>query len=228
MNNTYQISFYYTLLTVILIVATIIDVFLELKIISFYGFEFTTGAFIFPLVYIADDCISEIYGYKRAIQTMWLTLCINTIVILVFQFACWIPAVEYWELNTAFNNIFGMAPRLYFASVLSIIVGSVLNSCILTKMKVASSGKFFKFRAIVSSMIARICEISTFFTIAYTGVYEFSIIGTLIINTWMLGIFYELFMLPITEKIVTYIKKKEGIDFFDTNTNYNPLLVFSK
>ena len=227
-KTSYQVSFYYTLLTSILIVATVIDVFLELKIISILGIEFTTGAFIFPLVYIADDCISEIYGYKRAIQTMWLTLCINTMSVLIFQLACWIPSVEYWKLNTAFNNIFSMAPRLYCASVLSIIVGSVLNSTVLTKMKVMSSGKYFKLRAILSSMIGRIFEISTFFILSYAGYYEFNVIGTLILNTWLLGILYELIILPFTERIVTYIKNKEGIDYFDTNTNYNPLLVFNK
>ena len=77
-------------------------------------------------------------------------------------------------------------------------------------------------------MIGRIFEISTFFILSYAGYYEFNVIGTLILNTWLLGILYELIILPFTERIVTYIKNKEGIDYFDTNTNYNPLLVFNK
>lgn len=221
-------SLYYTVLSIILVVTFILDAFLELKIIDCFGIEITSGAFLFPLVYIADDCISEIYGYKKAIQTMWLTIITSLVTMFIIQLVCWMPAVSYWEYESAFNTVFAVAPKFFIATVLSLIVGSVLNSFVLTKMKVASSGKYFKLRAIVSSMVARIFEISTFFLIAYTGMYDLYTILVIILNTWVMGIACEIVIVPLTERIATYIKNKEGIDFFDTNTNYNPLLVFKK
>ena len=219
-------SLYYTVLSIILVVTFILDAFLELKIINCFGIEITSGAFLFPLVYIADDCISEIYGYKKAIQTMWLTIITSLITMFIIQLVCLMPAISYWEYETAFNTVFSVAPKFFIATILSLIVGSILNSIVLTKMKVASSGKYFKLRAIISSMVARIFEISTFFLIAYTGMYDFYTILMIIFNTWIMGIACEILIVPLTERVASFIKNKEGIDHFDNNTNYNPLKVF--
>ena len=227
-SSSVYVSTWYTIISVILVVGFILDVFLELKVIDCFGMEITSGAFLYPLVYIADDCISEIYGYKKAIQTMWITIIASIAVVCITQLVCLMPAVSYWEYETAFNTVFSVGPRYFIAGIASLVVGSVLNSFVLTKMKLASNGKFFKMRAIISSMIARIFEIATFFFGAYLGTYELTSILFIIMNTWIMGIACELLVVPLTEKITTYIKNREGIDVMDKNTNYNPLLVFKR
>jgi uncharacterized integral membrane protein (TIGR00697 family) len=193
-----------------------------MKVVSVLGFSTTAGTIIWPLVYIIDDCLTEVYGYKKARWVMWITLLSNAIIVLLLQFVCWLPSAVVWEYESAFNTIFSATPRIFLATVVSFFLGSTINATIISKMKVYSKGKYFKLRAILSTIIGVAVESAVFFIIAFYGELSLITIGKISFDSWILMICFEMLVLPVTCKVIRYLKYKDGIDVYDNNINYNP------
>ena len=217
-----NISVCFTLISIIYILCFIIDNFLEMKVISILGFSTTAGTIIWPLVYILDDCLTEVYGYQKARWVMWVTLLSNLLIVLLLQLVCWLPSAVEWENESAFNTIFSSTPRIFLATFISFFLGSTTNAIVLSIMKVKSSGKYFKLRAILSSVIGVAVESMIFFILAFYGELSISEICKISFDSWILMILFELLVLPITTKVVQYIKIKDSTDIYDENISYNP------
>ena len=217
-----NISVCFTLIAIIYILCFVIDNFLEMKVISIFGFSTTAGTIIWSIVYILDDCLTEVYGYKKARWVMWVTLISNAIIVLLLQFVCWLPSPIPWEGEAAFNEVFSYAPRIFLATFVSFFLGSTINATILSKMKMYSSGKYFKIRAIASTVFGVGVESSVFFLLAFYGEMSLIDIGKITLDSWILMIVYEIAVLPITNKVVNYLKQKENIDTYDNGISYNP------
>ena len=134
-----------------------------------------------------------------------------------------LPAAPFWEGEEGFNFVFGMAPRIAIASLLAFLVGSFLNAFVMSKMKIASSGKNFSLRAIVSTLIGESADSLIFFPIAFAGLIPANEILIMIGTQAILKSVYEAIILPITIRIVEYIKKVDGSDVYDFKTSYNIL-----
>ena len=179
---------------------------------------------VFPLSYILNDCFTEVYGYRKARLVIWLAFAMNFLVVVFGQLAVWLPAASFWEGGEHFNFVFGMAPRVVAASLLAFLAGSTLNSMVLSKMKLASGGRNFGWRAIVSSFAGEFCDSLIFMPIAFWGTPLRILAGMMLVQVGF-KVLYEMVILPVTGVVVKRLKAVEGEDVFDKGISYNPFKI---
>jgi len=155
-----RISVLLLVLSVVFCVSLVAANLLEIKIIQLGSITITGGFLIFPVSYIINDCVTEVWGFSRTRLLIWLGFAVNFGLLAVFQLALALPAAPFWEGEAAFRFVFGLAPRIATASLLAFVVGSLLNAHIMTRMKLASQGKYFSLRAIVSSFAGESADFS--------------------------------------------------------------------
>ena len=149
MQKTVTLPF--MLLGVLFNVCLIASNLLETKVIQVGGVTATAGLIVFPVSYIINDCIAEVWGFKKARLIIWSGFAMNFLVVAFAQLAIMLPAAPFWEGEAGFNFVFGMAPRIVMASLCAFLVGSFLNAYVMSRMKIASRGRHFSVRAMVSA-----------------------------------------------------------------------------
>jgi len=218
MQNKVSVSF--MMLGILFNICLVTSNLLQAKVIQLAGITITAGVIVFPISYIINDCIAEVWGFKKARLIIWSGFASNFLVIFFSQIAIWLPGAPFWENETGFNMVFGMAPRIALASLAAFLVGSFLNAYVMSKMKIASNGRNFSLRAIVSSLIGESADSLIFFPIAFIGIMPPEAIGVMIITQAILKTGYEIVILPVTIRVVNFIKKYEDTDVYDTGISY--------
>jgi len=179
---------------------------------------------IFPLSYIFGDILTEVYGYRQARRVIWLGFFCNLIAVIAFWVAGLIPAYEA-DVQVAYERIFNYVPRILVASFAAYLVGEFANSFVLAKMKIRTKGRFLWARTIGSTIVGQGLDASIFIAIAFGGTMSGALLGGIILTHWLVKTGYEAVATPFTYAVVNYLKKKEGIDTYDYDTDFNPLLV---
>jgi len=219
MQKTSTVTVPFMLLGILFNICLVASNLLETKVIQVFGITATAGLIVFPISYIINDCIAEVWGFKKARLIIWSGFASNFLVIGFAQLAVLLPTAPFWEGEEGFNFVFGMAPRIAIASLMAFLVGSFLNAYVMSKMKIASAGKNFSLRAIVSTLVGESADSMIFFPIAFAGLIPVG--GTQAV----LKSLYEVIILPVTIRVVNYIKKVDGNDVYDIGTSYNILNV---
>jgi len=181
---------------------------------------------IFPLSYIFGDILTEVYGYRQTRRVIWLGFLCNLIAVGAFWLAGLIPAADA-GVQTAYDRILGYTPRILAASFAAYLVGEFVNSFVLAKMKVRTRGRFLWARTIGSTIVGEGLDASVFITIAFAAVLPWPVLVGSILTHWVLKTAYEVVATPFTYAVVGYLKRAEGVDTYDYDTNFNPLLVTS-
>lgn len=135
------------------------------------------------------------------------------------------PAAPFWEGEEAFNFVFGLAPRIAIASLIAFLVGSFLNAYVMSRMKLASNGKHFSVRAVLSTLAGESADSLIFFPIAFGGLIPVNDLLKMMLIQAVAKTLYEILVLPLTVRVVNYIKKEEGTDVYDEGISYNILKV---
>lgn len=180
---------------------------------------------IFPVSYIINDCLTEVYGYKKARLVIWMGFILSIFVALMSQLVCILPDPMYpdnLEVANSFNSLFGLVPRTTIASLLAFFFGSTVNAWVMSRMKLASDGKRFGWRAILSSVAGEMADSLIFFPVVFLGVMPVGGIINIMITQVIVKTLYEVVILPVTARVVKALKKKEGMDIYDRNISYNP------
>ncbi len=198
---------------------------LETKIITLFSINVTAGLLIFPISYIINDCIAEVWGFKKARFIIWSGFAMNFFVVAVGQLAVMLPAASFWEGEEHFNFIFGLAPRIALASLIAFLAGSFMNAFVMSKMKIATKGKHFWLRALGSTLVGETADSLIFFPIAFGGIMSVKNLIELMIIQIVLKSLYEVIALPITTQVVKYIKRIDNSDVYDNNISYNILKI---
>ena len=198
---------------------------LETKVVQLGGITATAGLIVFPISYIINDCIAEVWGFRKARLIIWSGFASNFLVIAFGQLAVSLPAAPFWEGEAGFNFVFGMAPRIAIASLIAFLAGSFLNAYVMSRMKISSGGKHFSARAILSTLIGESADSLLFFPIAFVGLIPAEELLIMIGTQATLKSLYEVAILPVTIRVVRYIKKVDGSDVYDVGTSYNILRV---
>ena len=192
------------------------------------GFEFPAplpaAIVIFPLTYIFGDILTEVYGYRQARRVIWLGFLCNLIAVAAFWVAGQIPALDA-DVQGAYDRIFGYVPRILVASFAAYLAGEFANSFVLAKMKLLTKGRFLWTRTIGSTIVGQGLDASVFIAIAFAGTLPGAVLGSMIVTHWLVKTGYEVVATPATYAVVNFLKKREGIDTYDYDTNFNPLLV---
>ena len=194
------------------------------KVISLWGINLPGAVIIFPVSYILNDCIAEVWGYRKARLVIWIAFTMNLFVVLVGQLLVWLPAASFWDGAEHFNYMFNMAPRVAFASLLAFLAGSNLNALVISKMKIASSGARFGLRAVLSSVAGELADSLLFIPIAFWGTPVQALLSMMLAQVTF-KVCYEILVLPLTAWVVRKIKKSEGVDTFDNGISYNPFRI---
>ena len=223
MQKTVTVPF--MLLGVLFNVCLIASNLLETKVIQVGGVTATAGLIVFPVSYIINDCIAEVWGFKKARLIIWSGFAMNFLVVAFAQLAIMLPAAPFWEGEAGFNFVFGMAPRIVMASLCAFLVGSFLNAYVMSRMKIASRGRHFSVRAMVSTLVGESADSILFFPIAFGGMIPAEELLVMIFTQAVLKSLYELLVLPLTVKVVRVIKKIEQTDVYDTGISYNLLKI---
>jgi len=200
MQKTSTVTVPFMLLGILFNICLVASNLLETKVIQVFGITATAGLIVFPISYIINDCIAEVWGFKKARLIIWSGFISNFLV-------------------------FGMAPRIAIASLMAFLVGSFLNAYVMSKMKIASAGKNFSLRAIVSTLVGESADSMIFFPIAFAGLIPIGELFIMIGTQAVLKSLYEVIILPVTIRVVNYIKKVDGNDVYDVETSYNILNV---
>ena len=220
-----KVSVPFMLLGILFNVCLIAANLLETKVIQVGSLTATAGLLVFPISYIINDCIAEVWGFKKARLIIWSGFAMNFFVVALGLIAVAIPAAPFWEGEEHFNFVFGMAPRIVAASLMAFLVGSFLNAYVMSKMKVASQGRNFSARAIWSTVVGETADSLIFFPVAFGGVIAWKELLIMMGIQIVLKSMYEVIILPVTIRVVKAIKKIDGSDVYDTNISYNVLKV---
>ena len=220
-----KVSIPFMLIGILFYVCLIAANLLETKVIQVGSITVTAGLLVFPISYIINDCIAEVWGFKKARLIIWSGFAMNFFVVGLGLIAVALPAAPFWEGEQHFDFVFGMAPRIVVASLLAFLVGSFLNAYVMSKMKVASGGRNFSARAIWSTVVGETADSLIFFPIAFGGLIAWPELLVMMGTQIVLKSLYEVIILPITIRVVKAVKRIDGSDVYDTDISYNVLKV---
>lgn len=204
-----------------LLVANIIAV----KLIAVGPWIMPAGVIIFPLSYILGDVLTEVYGYGRARQAIWLGFACNLLAVLAIALAQALPPAEFWDGQAAFERILGYTPRLLLASFLAYLAGEFVNAYVLARMKILTQGRWLWTRTIGSTLVGQLLDSAVFVTVAFSGVIPPEVLLSAVLVQWLAKSAYEAAATPLTYWVVNTLKQREGMDVYDTQTDFNPLKV---
>ncbi len=201
--------------------------FFELKIGSWNAGMFGAGILFFPLSYVLGDVLTEVYGYARARRVVWAGFA----AVLFMAFMAWVvvsmPPAPGWEGQDAYEAVFGLTPRIVFASVVAFWAGELANAFVMARMKVASGGKHLWQRTIGSTVVGQGVDSLLFYPIAFLGVWSTSQVLTVLATNYLLKVLWEALLTPVTYRVVAALKRAEGVDVYDAETNFTPFSVSS-
>lgn len=193
------------------------------KIVSIGSISFDGGTILFPLAYIFGDILTEVYGYARARRVIWTGFAMNIFMVIAFWIVGNLPAAADWGLQSSYDAILGVVPRIVLGSLIAYLCGEFLNSYVLAKMKVRMAGKKLWARALGSTIVGEGVDTTVFLLIAFAGVLPWPLLGVIWLTNYIFKIAVEIVLLPITYRVVGYLKKAEQEDAYDRDTNFNPL-----
>jgi hypothetical protein len=220
-NKDQRISVLFMLYGILFCVCLITANVLETKQISLGPANMTAGLIVFPVSYIINDVVCEVWGYGRTRLLIWLGFAMNFLFVIFGAIADWIPGAPYWHGDEGFHQIFGLAPRIAGASFLAFVCGSFMNAYVMSRMKLTSGGRNFSARAVLSTIFGELTDSIIFFPLALGGVIPWEEMPSLIITQVTLKTLYEIVVLPITIRVVKFTKAHDNEDVFDHDITYN-------
>lgn len=221
-----KFSFTFLLLAVSFSVFLILANLLEVKIVDLGFMTATGGLIVFPMSYIINDCIVEVYGFRLARLTIWLGFFMNLLSVILIHIAIALPADVSWQGQDAFVATFGSSARILMASFVAMICGSMVNAYVMSKMKLGQQGRNFSLRAVASTLFGETVDSLVFFPIAFYGVLPNTTLVALICTQAGMKTAYEIVVLPLTVRVVRYLKRKEELDVYDYKVSYKWWRIF--
>ncbi|MBQ8047628.1 MAG: queuosine precursor transporter [Prevotella sp.] len=222
-----KVSVLFMLMSILFCVCLIAANLLETKQIAVGPISLTGGLLVFPVSYIINDCVSEVWGFRKARLLIWTGFAMNFFFVMLGALCDWIPGAPYWHNDEGFHAVFGLAPRIAAASFVAFLAGSFVNAYVMSRMKVRDQGRRFPLRAILSSVYGEAVDSVIFFPLALWGVIPNEELPVLMLWQVILKTAYEVVALPLTIRVVKWVKRYEHEDVYDENISYNILKIFS-
>ena len=185
------------------------------------------GVIIFPLAFIFNDILTEVYGYARCRKVVWTGLASYVLLAFTLLIVEVLPPASFWPNQEAFAAVLGFVPRIALAGILAYFLGEISNSIVLSKMKYWEKGqRGLKqgWRFLMSTVVGEGVDSIVFMTIAFAGTIPSADLLKTILTLYIVKVIYEFIAIPISTRFANYVKKVEGVDKIDypDRTNYNP------
>lgn len=213
---------YYDLILVAFVMALLISNLVATKLIAFGSIITDGGAILFPLTYIIDDVLTEVYGYKYARRAIWTGFVMMIVAIGVFTAVRYMPAAPEYTNQSAYEAVLGYFPRIVAASLAAYLTGSFINSFILAKLKVKMAGKKMWVRLIGSTFVGELLDTTVFGLVAFYGILHGSDMIKFILIGWIFKTSVEIILLPVSYRVINFLKKVEHVDHYDKKTDFTP------
>ena len=221
MKQNRMVSVSFMIMGILFCVCLVASNLLGTKILQVGPFPLTAGVIVFPISYIINDCIAEVWGFRKARLIIWMGFLMNFFVVALGGIATVIPAPPFWQGEEAFHFVFGLAPRIAVASLSAFLVGSFLNAWVMSRMKLRDRERRFSLRAVLSTLVGEGADSLIFFPLAFGGLMPASELAKMMLIQVSAKTLYEIIVLPLTTQIVKYIKRREGTSVYDENISYN-------
>ncbi len=216
---------YYDLILAVFAAVLLISNLAATKLIAFGPIITDGGAILFPLVYIFGDILTEVYGYKYARRAIWTGFGVMLLAVVAFTVVRYLPAAAGYTDQASFEAVLGFFPRIVIASLVAYLIGEFLNSYVLAKLKVKFKGKKLWLRLIGSTIVGEFFDTVVFSVIAFGGILTMNDMVIFILIGWGFKTAVEVLLLPVTYKVIAFLKKREKIDIYDKKTDFNPLKI---
>jgi len=220
-----KVSGWFLIVTVLFVAALIASNIIAVKLIVVADRVLPAAIIVFPLSYIIGDVLTEVYGYRQARRVIWLGFLANLFVVVAIWLGGLLPAAGFWDGQEAYDRILGLVPRIMAASFLAYLLGEFANAYILAKIKIAMAGRLLWVRTIASTIVGQGIDSGVFITLAFVGTIPASVLIELIITQWLVKTAYEAAATPLTYVTVGFLKRREEINTYDTDTRFNPLAI---
>ncbi len=191
------------------------------RIVQVFGLTTDAGTIIFPLTFLLSDLITEVYGYKNARRAIWCGFLFNVLFLIYGLIVTHLPSPSFATQNANFDSLFVADTRVIIASVASYFCAEPLNSYIMSKMKIASNGKYLSLRFVLSTFVASGADSFIFSLIAFYKVFSNKDLFNLAATMWFIKVAMEIIGLPISLWLVAKLKKSEKVDIYDRTTDFN-------
>ena len=219
---------YYDLIIASFVSALLISNIAAVKLITIGGIITDGGAVLFPLVYIFGDVLTEVYGYAYARRAIWSGFGVMFVAVLAFTIVGQLPASPEWGLQQSYSDILGFFPRIVLASLVAYLFGEFVNATILARLKIKFGGKRLWIRLIGSTVAGQLIDTVIFGLIAFSGILSASSMLNFILVGWSFKTVVEVIMLPITYRVIKFLKAREHQDYYDKNTDFTPFKLSTK
>jgi uncharacterized integral membrane protein (TIGR00697 family) len=216
-------SGWFLLVVVLFVTCLIVSNIIATKLVIFQGQVITAAIVIFPISYICGDVLTEVYGYRQARLAIWLGFLCNLIAVVAIWLGQQLPPAAFWDGQAAYERILGNTPRLLLASFLAYLVGELVNSFVLAKMKIATQGRWLWMRTIGSTIVGQGLDSLIFITVGFMGTIAPAAMLSAILTQWFAKTVYEAIATPLTYLVVNFLKQTEQLDVYDYETSFNPL-----
>ena len=192
------------------------------KLATVGGFTFGAGILFFPLSYVIGDVLTEVYGYANARRCVWMGFGAMLFMAFMSFVVVAMPPAEGWGGQAAYESVFGSTWRIVAASLLAFWAGEFVNSFVLARMKIMTQGKHLWARTIGSTFFGQAVDSLIFYPVAFLGIWSNEQVLMVMITNWLLKVLWEAVLTPVTYAVVGWFKAREGVDVFDTGTEFSP------
>ena len=185
---------------------------------------FGAGILFFPISYVIGDILTEVYGYGRARRCIWAGFVAMLFMVFMSFVVVKLPPDAGWTGQAAYESVFGQVPRIVLASILAFWAGEFANSFVLAKMKVWTQGRHLWSRTIGSTIVGQGVDSLLFYPLAFYGAPDWPVEAMLMVmaSQFILKVSWEVLLTPVTYAVVGFLKRREGVDVFDTDTDFTP------
>lgn len=218
-------SNWFLLVAALFVTSLIVSNIIAVKLIDVAGMILPAAIIIFPISYILGDVLTEVYGFARARQVIWLGFLCNLFAVVAISVGGLLPAAGFWGGQEAYDAILGAVPRILAASFIAYLVGEFINAYVLARLKVAMEGRHLWVRTIGSTLAGQLLDSAIFITIAFAGILPVEVLVTAIVTQWLVKSGYEALATPLTYAVVGFLKRADGADAYDRDIQFRPFTV---
>ncbi len=212
---------YLDLLINIFVVVLVVSNLIAPKFVAVGWFRFSAAQLLFPITYIFGDVFTEVYGYGASRKAIWTGFMASAIMTAFGLFAIWLPPAPEFKNQLAYETIFGVVPRNVAGSLLAYWAGEFANSLTVAKMKLWTDGKYLWTRTVGSTVVGQAVDTTIVIVFIFWG-QPLDVMFRLIVSGYLFKVAYEVLATPLTYLVVNFLKRTEGVNYFDRATNFNP------
>jgi uncharacterized integral membrane protein (TIGR00697 family) len=183
---------------------------------------FGAGILFFPLSYVLGDVLTEVYGFARARRVVWVGFAASIFAATMSFVVVELPPDPTWKGQAALAEVFGQVPRIFIASIIAFWAGEMANAFVLARLKLLTKGRMLWTRTIGSTVVGQGVDSLLFYPLAFAGIWETSLVIQVLLTNYVLKVLWEALLTPVTYRVVAWFKRVEGLDVFDTGTDFTP------